>query len=219
MEPSPSLSQLLVNTLPPGFVRVFPKKLADVYSESYQTVFNNPNLNKEDATYLLGHKRRALAETVFYRTAVEHGLKASHVQPENGGCAHVSVEIGQFCLAMCHVQTRGAFPKHSDNREQASQINRNLPQLDLFPDIFPDKKDDFFGILVHTEYPGNKDQFQSVSIGFPNTNFNNWVDEPIDLLDIQNLQEQAFQSKSDPHILNQNDSPTFKTKIIQKHQG
>lgn len=209
---SPTLKQLLIHDLPPGFVRALLERIENIYPESHAAMFNDPSLGEEQAKYVLGYYRRALAETELTNTAVEHGLNVKLIQPENGGCKHVYVSAGRFGFTICHVETSGGFPKYSDSREQSAKINEHISQIELFPVVSEQAADEAFfnGVLVHTEQPGRKDAFKSLHIGFPTPEFDNWVDEPINLQDILDIQQRLFQSHEDIHAAIQDTTPTWK---------
>lgn len=209
-ENSHTLKQLLVNDLPPRFTRALLEGIEKIYPESYAAMHNDPLLGEHQANYVLGFYRRGLAETVFMNTAVDNGLEVDMVQPENGGCKHVFISSHNFGLAICHVPTRGGFPQHSDCREQSSKINENLQQQSLFPIVKPEIDNRLYGILVHTEAAGNKDTFGSLCIGFPNTDFDDWLEDPIDIQDIKDMQQQLFQEQEDLHEQVQKVDPIWK---------
>ena len=213
---APTLKQLLLADLPPGFVRALFERIENIYPKSYTSMFNDSSLGDEQANYVLGYYRRGLGEAVFINTAVEHGLKVKMVQPENGGCKHVYVTAGRFGFTMCHVSTSGGFPKPSDSREQSSKINEHISQIDLFPVVSEPKKEEFYGVFVHTEQTGKKDIFKSLCIGFPNPEFDDWVEDPIDLQDIIDIQQRLFQAHEDLHEQIQKSDPAWKKSNIQK---
>ncbi|MFT5691592.1 MAG: hypothetical protein ACI92E_000921 [Oceanicoccus sp.] len=216
MNTSPSLDQMLVHTLPPAFVSALLDSLSGAYSGSYSAMMNDPALDEEEGRYVLGYLRRGRCETLFKRTAARFGLSVTVITPETGGCSHIQISNDKFKFSMCHVQVTAGFPVRSDNREQSSQINSYMPQSELFPiDLSPtDKK--LYGIFVHTEQPGNKGQFQSVCIGFPNTNFDDWIYQPIDLRDIRDTQARHFQAQNDLHAAAQGNEPKFKESQLVK---
>lgn len=185
----PTLKQLLINDLPAGFVCEVIDRLPTIYKDSFLAVTNDSNLGDEQAKYVMGYLRRGYAEALLERAAVNHGLKSEMVQPGNGGCKHIKVSVGKFSIVTCHVQARAGFPTSSENRVQASSINEFLSQMSLFPIDSNPEIGKFFAILVHTEVSSNrKDSFGSVYIGFPNHDFSNWIEEPIDLMEIRDLQ-------------------------------
>lgn len=213
---TPTLKQLLIADLPPGFVRALLERIENIYPESYTSMFNNPSLCDEQAKYVLGHYRRGLAETVLMNTAAEHGLKVRLKQPENGGCKHVYVTAGRFGFVMCHVPTSGGLPKPSDSREQSSKINEHISQGNLFPVDSEPSDEEFYGVFVHTEQTGKKDIFKSLCIGFPTPEFDDWIEEPIDLQDIIDIQQRLFQNQEDAHAQIQKPEPMWKNNNIAK---
>lgn len=209
--PSPTLKQLLIHDLPPAFVRVLLERIENIYPDSHAAMFNDPSLGEDQAKYVLGYYRRGLGETVLMNTAAEHGLSVKLIQPENGGCKHVYVSAGRFAFTMCHVETSGGFPKYSECREQSSKINEHISQIELFPSVSEPVDEEFYGVLVHTEQTRDKSSFKSLFMGFPNPEFNDWVDEPINLLDILDIQQRLFQNQEeDVHAAIQNTVPTWK---------
>lgn len=207
---SPTLSQILVTDLPPGFVRSLIARFPLIYNDAYAAVYNNPDYGKPEADYLLGHYRRALAEATLRNHGVEHRLKVRMEKSEHGGCEHVRVVAGRLSLTICHITSQGAFPRYSHSREQYSLINQHLSQRQLFPVDSEPRNADLYGIILHTEIPGQKDKFKSLSVGFPNHEFNAWVQEPIDLLDISDIQSRKFQKQEDLQRQVQDTNPKWK---------
>jgi len=215
----PTLKQLLINEIPPGFSRALYDRIWDIYPESFTAMFTDPLLGDEQANYVLGYYRRGLAETVFMNTAAEFGLSTKLVQPENGGCKHVYVSTGRFGFTMFHVPSRAGFPKHSDCREQSSKINAHIQQQSLFPiDSRPDKET-IYGVFVHTEHIGKKDAFNSLSVGFPNPKFSDWVEEPIDIQDLIDIQQKRFQDQEDVYAESQHTDPVWKKTHKSEKEG
>jgi hypothetical protein len=218
--PSPTLKQLLIHDLPPAFVRVLLERIENIYPDSHAAMFNDPSLGEDQAKYVLGYYRRGLGETVLMNTAAEHGLKVKLIQPENGGCKHVYVSAGRFAFTMCHVETSAGFPKFSDCREQSSKINEHISQIELFPIVSEPVEEEFYGVLVHTEQTRDKATFKSLFIGFPTPEFDDWVDEPINLLDILDIQQRLFQNHEDMRAAIQNTTPTWKgADVTNKKKG
>jgi len=202
---------MLIGDLPPNFVQALYERIGIIYPDSYNAMLNDPTLGKEEAHGTLGFYRRAQAETVFMNTAVEYGLRFRYVQPKNGGCKHIRVTAGKFGLALCHVVSPGGFPSYSDVREQSSKINEYISQMNLFPvKVKPEENEKFYGIFVHTEKMGRKDQFQSMHIGFPNPEFDDWVEEPIDVLEIIDIQHRLFRKQGSSEIQIQKAVPVLK---------
>lgn len=213
-----TLTQLLISDLPPGFVRAVLDQFPLIYSEAHEVVHNNPDYGKPEAEYLLGHQRRALGEASLRNLAVEHGLKVEMLKPEKGGCEHVMITVGRFKFTLCHVASQGAFPKSSPCREQYSLINEHLSQGQLFP-IESDPSDaDIYAVLVHTGVPGKNSNFKSIAVGFPNHTFDAWLDAPINLLDISDLQGRRYQQKEDLQQQVQSPRPEWK-KNAKKNTG
>lgn len=206
-----TLKELLVTELPPGFTRSLHARMEQIYPETYASVFNDPDLGEEQANYLLGYYRRANAETILMRTAAEHGLFVKTIQPDSGGCKCIYIASGMFGFTMCHVTTAGGFPQFSDTREQSAKINEYVAQGDLFIQEDPNgNQKKIYGIFVHTEQPGNKDSFKSLHIGFPTPEFDDWLEEPIDVRDIVDIQERRFRKEKDLHEQIQNPKPVWK---------
>lgn len=213
MSDNPTLKQLVIADLPPGFVRALYERIAHIYSQTFAHVSSDPELGEDQSKYVLGHYRRGCAETVLLRTAIEHGLKAKVIQPDSGGCKHVKISSGHFSFTMCHVLTPAGFPQHSDYREQSSKINQHIAQGDLFPIESKPNKEEFYGIFVHSEQVGKKDAFGSLYIGFPSPISERWIEEPTDFKDIIDIQQKIFQGQDDPHAAIQKSDPQWKNSI------
>lgn len=205
-----NLEELLVHDLPVLFGESLLAQMKLVYAEAHASVYENPALGEAEAEYLLGHQRRALAETVLRNIAIEHRLQVSMIEPDNGGCKSVYVTSTKFGFTMCHVQSGCQFPKHSDTRAQSALINKYIRQRSLFPIDSETGVQKIYGILIHTELSEAKDELGSMHIGFPNPDFSGWIDIPIDILDIIDKQKQRFQKPADLQGQIQQPKPTFK---------
>lgn len=209
---NPSLRQLLAEDLPPAFLMQLHQRLNDVYRMSCEKVLADPDLGEEQASYALGYYRRALAETVLKDLSAQHHLRVESRQSENGGCKCVYAASSRFGLTMCHVQSPGHFPKYSTTREQSSKINEHISQGELFP-LPPTPSDEsIYGIFVHTEQNGMKDRLGSLCIGFPTPEFDNWIEQPIDVTEIIDLQQRLFQEPEDLQSQIQSPMPSWKTR-------
>ena len=190
-----TLKEMLIDNLPPDFVKELIERTESIYADSYAAMVNDPELGEEQAKYVLGHYRRGRSETLLQRAAINHGLKHESVQPEGGGCTHISVYVGPFELVMCHVPSRDAFPQHSDDRKQSSKVNQCIAQMSLiFEPVIPEKGE-FYGIIIHAEVSGKKDQFGSIQIGFPNHEGIGWEEEPICLIEVSEIQAKKYQKQ------------------------
>ena len=132
--------------------------------------------------------------------------------PANGGCEHVQIICGRFRLITCHVQSPGAFPQHSDCREQYAGVNEHISQADWLAVHSEPGEEALFGVLTHASDRHNPRRFRSAQIGFPDTAFETWVDKPIDLLDLRDMQIAAYQASDDPQGRNQDAQPKWKNR-------
>jgi len=209
-DPALPLNQLLATHMPPGFIRALLEITPNLYLDAYDTVHNNPVLGKPEADYLLGHQRRALFEAATRNLGVEHGLKIEMEQPEKGGCKHVKIIVGPFGLTASHIAWPGGFPRISRSREQYASINEHLSQNQLFPVESNPRNKQIYGIIIHTEIPGKKNEFHSLSIGFPNHNFTAWVQEPTEFIEILEMQERLYRKPEDLQAQVQKSDPVWK---------
>jgi len=207
-----NLKQLLIMELPPAFVQQLLVELGKIYLHSYNNLHNDEHLGECEADYNLGHYRRSLCETVFRRLAITSNLKSSDISPQNGGWSHVQVETEKFKLDICHVQSPNAFPKPSDTRQQNSEINHHIGQQVLFAEESDNinNNEKFYGIVVHTESRGEKNNFRYAGIGFPNEDFSEWAAEPIDLSEIMDLQSLLLKKPNDMQEQIQQPKPKWK---------
>jgi len=213
-----TLGQLLVSDIPPALVRRLLEVLPGVYADADAQVHEDPQLGEPEARYLLGHRRRALFETQFRDIAISTGLRVAMHAPSNGGCEHVQIMCGRFRLIACHVPSPGAFPQHSDSREQYAGINEHISQADWLAMTSEPGEEALFGVLTHTSERHDQSRFRSAQIGFPNTGFTAWVEQPVDLLDLHDMQVAAYQASEDPQARNQDAKPTWKRSADQ-NQG
>lgn len=132
-------------------------------------------------------------------------------KPDKGGCSHVRVLTGRFQLIGCHVQSPGSFPRHSDCREQFSAVNECISQQEMFRVGAPPGEQSLYGILTHAAEAKDNSTFRSAQIGFPDVDFSEWVEEPVDLLDVQDQQRLRYQSIEDLQAQVQDAAPKWKS--------
>ncbi len=212
-----SLKKMLALDVPSGFLTNITKQLSLIYPNAFAEVYNNSELGKPEAEYLLGHQRRAMCESAFRNIALKHYLSVEMKRSEKGWCQHVQITTGRIRMALCHVQSAGAFPKFSTSREQYSKINQHIDQFQLFPVDSTPLESEIFGILVHTEAQ-KKDQFGYAGIGFPNENFTEWATKPIDIWDVIDIQTDLAKQVVEVD-LSEEATPLFKNKIKPKEEG
>lgn len=205
-----TLKNLLVQDLPPGLILRVLETLPKVYREAHDSVTNDSRFGEPEALYMLGHTRRALFETEFRKIAIENGVGVEMHKPKRGGCTHVRVLAGRFQLIACHVPSPGAFPNHSDCREQYSAINEHIQQGQLFAQDSSPGEQSLYGILTHTSDRRDVASFRSAQIGFPDKSFSEWAEEPIDLLDIRDRQSATLRAKEDLQGRVQKPKPKWK---------
>ena len=215
---NPILKEMLIEDLPPRFVTELIGSMESIYPTSHATMEQDHELGEEQAKTVLGHYRRGLAETQFERIAIKHGLTNELIQPAGGGCKHVSVQAGRFRLDMCHVPSQDAFPQDSDDRKQSSKVNKFIPQLSLFEEqVAPDSRK-IFGVIIHSEVPGEKNKLGSIKIGIPNHDWDGWVEEPLSMYELSEIQNKQNQEEEDLQgkIQNEKAKPKLKTTSRKK---
>ena len=74
-------------------------------------------------------------------------------------------------------------------------------------------------MLTHTSDRHDQRQFRSAQIGFPDPTFEAWVDQPIDLLDLRDMQVAAFQATEDLQGRNQDVEPKWKKREDVEQDG
>lgn len=205
------LRAMLTIDLPPGFTQNLVDSLPLLYQEAHAAVNGNPDLGDSEANYLLGHYRRAIAETKLRQLALLHNIFVETVKPEKGGCEHVRLKVGRFALTMCHVPCPAGFPRQSESREQYALINEHIRQQQIFPVQSNPANSKIYGIIIHTEESHNKQNLASAAIGFPNHSFDGWVEEPIDLMDLRDIQVQKYQREDDLQSQVQSAEPVWKS--------
>lgn len=210
MSENPTLKSLVAQDLPPAFVLRILQTLPKVYREAHDSVTNDSRFGVAEALYMLGHTRRALFETEFRKIAVDSTIAVEMHKPKKGGCTHVRVLVGRFQLIACHVPSPGAFPNHSDCREQYSAVNEHIQQGQLFAQDSNPGEQSLYGVLTHTSDHRDAATFRSAQIGFPDKSFSAWVEEPINLLDIRDQQSVAFRSSEDLQGMIQKPKPKWK---------
>ena len=210
MKENATLAQLLLADIPPALVRQILEVLPTVYNNAHDQVFEDPQLGEPEAKYLLGHRRRALFETQFRAIAIGCGLRVAMHTPANGGCEHVQVVCGRFRLITCHVQSPGAFPQHSDCREQYAGVNEHISQIDWLAVPSEPGEEALFGVLTHASDRHDARTFRSAQIGIPDPAFETWVDRPTDLLDLRDMQIATYQASDDLQLKNQDAEPKWK---------
>lgn len=217
MNDNATLAQLLLADIPPALVRQILNVLPNVYNDAYDQAYEHPQLGQPEAKYLLGHLRRALFETQFRAIAIGCGLRFTMHTPANGGCEHVQIICGRFRLIACHVQSPGAFPQHSDCREQYAGVNEHISQIDWLAVPSEPGEEALFGVLTHTSDRHDPRTFRSAQIGIPEPAFETWVDKPTDLLDLRDMQIAAYHASDDLQGKNQDAQPKWKKRQGGKH--
>ena len=216
---NPRLKNMLIEDLPSEFVTELIWEMKTIYPASLAAMIQDRSLGDEQKKAVLGHYRRGLAETQFDRIAIKHGLSNELVQPAGGGCKHVSVQVGRFRLDMCHVPSQDAFPQHSDDRKQSSKVNKFIPQLSLFEEqVAPDSRK-IFGVIIHSEVPGEKDKLGSIKIGIPNHDWDGWIEEPFSLFEISEIQNKHYRKEEDLQSKIQNEKAKPRLKTISKKEA
>lgn len=213
-----TLSDLLVADLPPSFVRQLLKALPKIYPNAEKRVQKINPLGEWEEEYLLGHMRRALFEAKFRSIAIDCGLQVEMHKPDKGGCAHVRVLTSRFQLIGCHVQSPGSFPRHSDCREQFSAVNERISQQEMFRFGAEPGEHALYGILTHAAEAKDNSTFRSAQIGFPDVDFSEWVEEPVDLLDVQDKQRLRYQPTEDLQAQVQDATPKWKSQSTSLKQ-
>lgn len=216
---NPILKEMLVEDLPPRFVTQLISSMKSIYPASHAVMDQDKELGEEQTKAVLGHYRRGRAETQLERIATRHELNHELVQPAGGGCKHVSIQVGRFKLDMCHVPSQDAFPQHSDDRKQSSRVNKFIAQLSLFEELAPSDSEKIFGVIIHSEVPGEKDRLGSIKIGFPNHEWDGWIEEPLCLFEISEIQNKQNQEDEDLQGRIQNERAKPRLKTISKKKA
>lgn len=191
------LFDLLVSDLPFGFSKSLLDRVPLVYAEAFDSVTHDPRFGEPEARYMHGHTRRAIMEATLRELATDGGLKVEMRRADGvGGPEHVMIQAGRFCFTACHLSTTNGFPKESRHREQYSTINEHVAQGDLFPMPSEPNEADIYGVIIHCEVVGDKGKVGTLSIGFPNKKCDDWIEEPIALVDLVDAQDR-LRSKRD----------------------
>lgn len=189
--------ELLVSDLPRGFLKALIERVPLVYAEAHDSVTHDPRFGEAEARYLHGHTRRAILEATLRTTAQSFGMAVEMRRAEGvGGPEHVMVISGRFCFTACHLPSSNGFPKESRHRQQYSMINEHVTQGQLFPISSEPDAADIYGVIAHCEVPGEKGTLGTLVIGFPNDSCDDWIDEPIDVVDLADAQERLKSSKN-----------------------
>jgi len=189
------LFDLLAADLPHGFARALIDRMQHIYAEAHESVTHDTRFGEDEARYMFGHTRWALTQFALRELATTHGLrvKMRRAMGVVGGFEHVMLETGRFCFTHCHLQSLNGFPKESRHREQYAHINEHAAQGQLFALPSAPSEADLYGIICHCESVGNRGNLGTLMIGFPNEQCDDWIEEPIsivDLADVQDRQEQ-----------------------------
>ncbi|GAB3288669.1 hypothetical protein GCM10027297_34100 [Parahaliea aestuarii] len=211
MAESQTLKQMLLEDIPPNFVKDLVDGMPGIYADTSQAMTADPGLGETQARYCLGYYRRSRVETFLQRLAVKHGIKHVERQPEGGGPSHISVYVGRFELVMCHVPSADGFPQHSLDRQEASKANEFIAQMDWVGEPEAPSTSRLYGVIIHSEQYRQKDTFGHIKVGFPNTDFNAWVEAPICLVDMRDIQARQLDEVEDIQALVQKDSVRWKT--------
>jgi len=194
------LFDLLVADLPHGFARALIQRMQHIYAEAHESVTHDARFGKEEARYMHGHTRWALTQFALRELAAAHGVRVEMRRAEGvaGGFEHVMLIVGRFCFTHCHLQSLNGFPKESRHREQYAAINEHVAQGELFPRPSIPTEADLYGIICHCESVGDRATLGTLVIGFPNEQCDDWIDEPISLVDLADVQDRLQQQGGDP---------------------
>ncbi|MEO0437314.1 MAG: hypothetical protein AAF098_10435 [Pseudomonadota bacterium] len=213
------LTDMLAADLPSRFIAKLLSELPIIYAEAFARAYDDPSWGKREGDYMLGHTRRSLYEQASRAAAEASGIRVQQHIPKRGNVSHVRVLAGRFVLVGSHVATPGGFPVHSDCRKQFAEINQHLEQGDLFTIESKPGEHSLYAFITHTSVPGAPNQFRSAQVGFPNTSFDGWLQDPIDLRDILDAQTQLENSIDQNTLQSTVPMPVWKSNIKRAGEG
>jgi hypothetical protein len=186
------LRTLLLADLPRSYCRGLIDLFQHIYAEAYDSIKNDPRFEEPEFRYLHGHTRRALAEAGLRTFAAKLRSGCEMRRADGfGGPEHVRVTVGRFCFTACHVESPGAFPRESHHRKQYAKINEHAAQRELFTISSKPVDADIYAILAHSEALGDKSKLGGLHFGFPNDKGEDWIEEPLSVVDLADDQERS----------------------------
>jgi hypothetical protein len=210
---SAPLFDYLAADLPRGFAEAMLVRMPLLYAEAYESVMHDPRFDEPEARYLHRHIRRALVEKSLRDIGGAHGMKVEMRRADGvGGPEHVMLSVARFCFTCCYLPALREFPQESRHREQYSLTNEHAAQVQMFPVNSRPTEHGIYGIIFHREAAGDKSKLGTLSVGIPNEKCDDWLEEPINLLDLADAQ----QSRELPQDAAKSASPKWKHQINKK---
>lgn len=205
-----SLREILITDVPPAFITRFLESAVWAYKDAWGRVSNDPLLTDDSQDYLLPHLRRVLLESKLQELALDCGLRAESKAVSSGAHKYVAVRVGRLVLTCSKTASPNTIARACEFRDQYSEINEHINQLNLFPVASTPGKESLYCIITHGPSEQKNDELGFCCFGFPSQDFKRWVQEPIPLADIRDYQLNRFQKRDDDRKQIQDIEPRLK---------
>jgi len=185
-----SLFDMISSDLPPKFVSQVIDAAIWAYRDAYEAIISDNTIGDHQKGYLLPHMRRAKIETKVMEIALDCALNATVEKNVSNNTNYTLIRCGRFVLTISMTGRRNNFPANKCNfRKQYSEINQHIQQLQLFEIDSEPECESIYGIIIHGHNFSKQGELGFINIGFPDpTKLDKWVDIPLDLMDVKELQ-------------------------------
>jgi len=208
------LRDILVSDLPPAFVTQLRNAFETIYRTTYESVHNDPNLASSAKSYLLPHSRRAELESVLLRLAAEARLATEEHRVRSGAAEFVIVRSRRLSITCSRTPTRDCLPRKAVFREQYADVNQHIAQLSLIPVSSDPGESALYCVVAHGPNILDQRELGFLAFGFPNHEGTAWADEPVDIIDLIDLQRRKYQHVDDPLLEIQKVTPRLKPGVL-----
>ncbi len=205
-----SLREILITDLPPAFVTRFQEAATWAYQEAWERVRNDTLITDDGRQQLMPGLRRVLLEAKLQGIALDSGLRAESEKVSSGAYRYVAVRAGRLVLTCSKTSGRNAVPRTCEFRGQYSDINEHIDQQSLFPVCSSPGRESVYCIIIHGPDARNKGDIGLCCFGFPSTDMQTWVQEPIALADIHDYQQLRYRKNEDDRAQIQQVEPQLK---------
>ena len=190
-----SLRTLLATDLPDAFVSELINVANWIYRDTHEAIALDSNYDAPEKEYLLPHTRRAIMESKMRELANKHNVQVTIEENSAKNTKYSLIRCGRFALTISKAPGESQLPSKCNFRKQYAEINQHIKQLSLFPLPSNPQDSSIYGIIIHGHDLNDQSKLAFLRIGFPEHEKRGWVEDPIDLLEIMELQALNAQAR------------------------
>lgn len=170
------LKELVLNSYSKEFFEGLEYATEQSYLIAHAEVSNNTLLDKENASVLLGHLRRAIFETKFKELALDMTYQAT-TERTLQKFPYTLVKSGKLLLTLSHVNDQISNLSPAKFRKQHSGLNLLLQQtyFGFLGKSF--EPDSVYGIILHGNARTNPKKPVFLKLAFPSADGKQWLEE------------------------------------------